>query len=148
MGLARINPRVMYFSKRLSFSNSKNNLSMNGLKNFPLFLSLEAEGFGFEGGDEGVAIGVDLACYSVGVAAALEVAVDEDRIIFDGEDSSEFDNGELGLLGNVSKEVELEKSFSGLMAQARLLIPFRSKGEEGVMASLATEEGMGWMTEG
>ena len=72
-------------------------------------MSLKVEGFGFESGDKGVAIGGDLACCLVGVAAAPVVAVYGDPIIFDGEESSDFGNRELGLLMSISKEIESER---------------------------------------
>ena len=101
---------------------------------FPFFLSFEAEGFGFKGGDEGVAIGDDLTGYLVSVTA------DRDPIVFDGEESGDFSNRELGPLGSISKEVESERSFIGLVARAFLLIPIGIEGEEGVMAFVAIEE--------
>ena len=76
------------------------------------------------GGDEGVATVVDLACYLVGVVAAPEVVADRDPIVSNGEERGDFDNGEFGPLGNVSREVDSERSLVGLMARAFFLIPF------------------------
>ena len=66
------------------------------------------------GGDDGVAIGGTLVCYLVGVAAALDVAAEGQSIAINGEDIGDFDKGELGPVGLVSREVESERSLSGL----------------------------------
>ena len=115
---------------------------------FSICLSLETKGFGFEGGDEGVATKGDLGCCLVGVAVTPIVVVDEDLIVFDGEESGDLDNEELTPLGNVSKEVESKRSFTSLVARTFLLIPFGTKGEEGVVASVAIKEATGCTTEG
>ena len=94
-----------------------------------------------DGGD--VATGVDLTCCSVDVAAALEVAIDGDPFVFDGEESGDFGNGELDPLGSVSREVKSKRSLVGLMACAFCLIPFGIGGGEVVVASVATEEATG-----
>ena len=100
------------------------------------------------GGDEGVATGDDWTDCLVVVTTTPEVAIVGDPIIFDGKESGDFGNGELGPLKRVSKEVESERSFTSLVARAFLLIPFGIEGEEGVMASIATEEATGCTARG
>ena len=114
---------------------------------FSFFLSLKADGFGHvDGGD--VATRVDLTCCFVGVAVASNVATDGNPFVCDGEESGDFDNRELGSLGNVSREVEFERSLVGLMARAFCVIPFGTGGGEGFMAGIATKEATGGSTGG
>ena len=92
------------------------------------------------GCDEGIAIGDNWAGYLGGVTKAPKVATDGDPIVFDGEESGDFGNGELSPFRSFSKEVELERFFTSLVARAIYLIAFGTEGEEGVVASVATEE--------
>ena len=68
------------------------------------------------GGEEGVAIGVDVLCCLADVAAAPNVTAEGEPVVFDGEDRGDFDNGDMDLLGRMSSEVESVRSFNGLTA--------------------------------
>ena len=106
------------------------------------FLAFEEEGFGLQGRGEVVATWDEgwPGCL-VGVAAAPEVALDEDPIAFEGDESGDFNRGELRPLGSVSSEVDSEKSLVGLVAWAFCLLPLGTGGGQGFVASIATEEG-------
>ena len=113
--------------------------------NLPFVFAIEDKGFGFVGGEMGDATGEDgWANYFVGVVATPTIATEGDPIIFDGDDRGDFDNGEFGPLGNVSTEVESERSLSGLTARAFLLIPFGAGGgEDGFVVCVAIDETTG-----
>ena len=61
-------------------------------------------------------------CFA-GVVAAPAVATDGDPIVFDGEDKADFGSKELEPLGSVSREVESERSLSGLTTRVFALSP-------------------------
>ena len=66
------------------------------------------------GGEDGVATGGPLVCCLASVVVALDIVVEGDPIVFDGEDKGDFCSEELGPLGNVSTEVKSETFLVGL----------------------------------
>ena len=69
-------------------------------------MDLEGDGFDCFSGEDGVAIGEGgwLGCLA-GDATNLDVATDNETIVFNSEESSDLGRGELGWLNNVSDEV-------------------------------------------
>ena len=112
-------------------------------------MDFEEEGFGFFGGEEGVATGDEgyTGC-STNVTVTLEVVTDREPTIFDGEEIDYLGRGNLGPLESVSVEVDWERSFIGLVAQAFYCMPLGTGIGVGFLASVAIEEATGGSARG
>ena len=109
----------------------------------------KVEGFGFEGGEIGNAIGDDGWVNGLaGVVSGPIIAIEGDPFDFDGDPKEDFDNCELGPLDKVSVEDKFDASLVGLWALAFFFVPIRIGGEEGVVASVSTEEATAWLAGG
>ena len=95
------------------------------------------------GGEIGVATGKEGLAGDFG-----DVAIEGEPTSLAREPKGDFDNGELGPLGNVAAENKSDASFGQLKALAFFFDPLGIGGEGSFVAFVATEEATGWVAGG